>query len=792
MAKLTKKQIINILKKCKSIKYGKKFSSKMKYNKLYSLMKDVMRDDLMYEGSLTNYRKVLRWINKVEWGYNGIYDYMNAVKNHKDVEVRVNDDEGVKDLVNVLKGLDTYSTRKKQLVLRLYDDENEDKPRLTRILSADMVDSITNLIEELEGNAEMPNTGFTFSDEDVMLSLLGVKKWSLTWEDRHIADDVNGYFPYLNKSCLNLERYGIYKELNEDNYKDNCLIHALKMSGLMSEEELNTLRSMINTRYVRNKHLKFVAEKFGLVIAVSRWNEEKKELMKPLRYGQGGKEVKLLARCNHYMIFDKTVDVEDLVNVKGKKMPLNRLINVLFDMGLMEEIKTDVCEYFMKYDIDEDEDLSYWSDEVREVKYNERERKNVKYVNDIEEYLKLMKKQNTNKVSEYNGVIRSLKIDGGEIIKNFKTFCPFDVKIDEFFEDLRNEFGIDPIGYDSLSGYTFDAFKKCGCLDGVYEMTGKVAEFFRKCIKGGLIYAKPGVYENVVCVDINSSYGAAMMKMKGIPKGKPKIFYDKLPEHYDYFVAMVEKPLSGESVAPEEMIEYVDMWEYRREKMKIIKGYYFDEGVNDKLHTFVNRLYELKKDNRKSLSKVAKFMIAQIYGKCIPKGSCEVVRIMNEENFKKFKMNNSVFISRYEKLRSEGNEGKATTWRDQKVVKVWSKKEFCSTYIIPQLALQILSLSKIQLMNAINEGPTDPDPKGQVEEGVYKIYTDSITMSKRLFDELKFSERINDKLGGWKIEYEATKLEIFNKQSYVAELVNGQRRIKGTTAKKIYGGKEEK
>ena len=761
MGKLTKKQIINILKKCKGIKYGKKFSSKMKYNKLYSLMKDVMRDDLMYEGSLTDYRKVLRWINKVEWGYNGIYDYMNAVKNHKDVEVRVNDDEGAKDLINVLKGLNTYSTRKKQLVLRLYTDE-EDKPRVTRILSADMVDSITNLIEELEGRAEIPNTGFTSSDQDVMLSLLGANKWTLKWEDRTIADDVNGYFPYLNKSCLNLERYGIYKELKEENYSDNCLIHALKMSGLMSEEELNTLRSMMNTRYIKNKHLKFIAEKFGLVIAVSRWNEEKKELMKPLRYGTSGKEVKLLARCNHYMIFDKTVDVEDLVNEKGKKMPLNRLLNELFKMNLLEEIDSDVCEYFMKYEIDENEDLSYWSEEVREVKYNEREVKNVKYVNDVEEYLKLMNKQNTNKVSEYNGVMRSLKIDGGEIIKNFKTFCPFDVNMNEFFEDLRNEFGIEPMGYDSLSGYTFDAFKKFGCLDGVYEMTGKVSEFFRKCIKGGLIYAKPGVYENVVCVDINSSYGAAMMKMKGIPKGRPKIFYDKLPERYDYFVAMVE-------MMDEDKIEYVDMWEYRREKMKLIKGYYFDEGVNDKLHEFVNRLYELKKDNKTSLSKVAKFMIAQIYGKCIPKGSCEVVRIMNEENFKKFRMNNMPFISRYEKLKDEGNEGK---------VKVWSKKEFTSTYIIPQLALQILSLSKIQLMYAINY---------RMIEEVYKIYTDSITMSKRLFDELRFSERINDKLGGWKIEYEASKLEIFNKQSYMAELINGERRIKGMKAKKIYG-----
>ena len=486
MGKLTKKQIINILKKCKGIKYGKNFSSKMKYNKLYSLMKDVMRDELMYEDSLTDYRKVMRYINEAEYSYKGIGDYMDSIKKRKDVEVIVKGDEGVNDLINVLKGLNTFSTRRKELVLRLYTDENEDKPRLTRVLSRDMMDSITNLIEELEGNAETPNTGFTFSDQDVMLSLLGVNKWSLKWEDRTIAEDVNGYFPYLNKSCLNLERYGIYKELKEENYSDNCLIHALKMSGLMSEEELNTLRSMMNTRYIKNKHLKFIAERFGLVIAVSRWNEEKKELMKPLRYGpNGGKEIKLLARCNHYMIFDKTVNVEDLIGVKGptdpdpkgqgKKMPLNRLLNELFKMNLLEEIDSDVCEYFMKYEIDEDEDLSYWSDEVREVKYNEREVKNVKYVNDIEEYLKLMNKQNTNKVSEYNGVIRSLKIDNGEIIKNFKTFCPFDVDMNVFFEDLRNEFGIEPMGYDSLSGYTFDAFKKFGCLDGVYEMTGKVS-----------------------------------------------------------------------------------------------------------------------------------------------------------------------------------------------------------------------------------------------------------------------------------------------------------------------------
>ena len=771
MAKLKKSQIIKILKKCKALNMCGSFSVRDKYNKLYSLMKDTLRDNMWYEDSLTDYRKVMRYINEAEYSYKGIGDYMTSIRKRKDVEVIVKGDEGVNDLINVLKGLNTFSTRRKELVLRLYTDENDDKPRLTRVLSRDMMDSITNLIEELEGNAETPNTGFTFSDQDVMLSLLGVNKWSLKWEDRTIAEDVNGYFPYLNKSCLNLERYGIYKELKEENYSDNCLIHALKMSGLMSEEELNTLRSMMNTRYIKNKHLKFIAERFGLVIAVSRWNEEKKELMKPLRYGtpclrtegpygmNGGKEVKLLARCNHYMIFDKTVNVEDLMGEKGKKMPLNRLLNELFKMNLLEEIDSDVCEYFMKYEIDEDEDLSYWSDEVREVKYNVREVKNVKYVNDIEEYLKLMNKQNTNKVSEYNGVIRSLKIDNGEIIKNFKTFCPFDVKINEFFEDLRNEFGIEPMGYDSLSGYTFDAFKKYGCLDGVYEMTGKVSEFFRKCIKGGLIYAKPGVYENVVCVDINSSYGAAMMKMKGIPKGRPKIFYDKLPDRYDYFVAMVEN---------KDKIEYVDMNEYeerrKNENLKLIKGYYFDEGVNDKLHEFVNRLYELKKDNENSLSKVAKFMIAQIYGKCIPKGSCEVVRIMNEENFKKFKMNNSVFISRCEKM-------------DRGRMKVWSKKEISSTYIIPQLALQILSLSKIQLMNAINE----------VEEGVYKIYTDSITMSKELFDELKFSEVINDKLGGWKIEYEATKLEIFNKQSYMAELINGERRIKGTTAKKIYG-----
>ena len=103
------------------------FSVRDKYNKLYSLMKDTLRDNMWYEDSLTDYRKVMRYINEAEYSYKGIGDYMTSIRKRKDVEVIVKGDEGVNDLINVLKGLGTFSTRRKELVLRLYTDENDDE-----------------------------------------------------------------------------------------------------------------------------------------------------------------------------------------------------------------------------------------------------------------------------------------------------------------------------------------------------------------------------------------------------------------------------------------------------------------------------------------------------------------------------------------------------------------------------------------------------------------------------------------------------------------------------------------
>jgi len=55
-----------------------------------------------------------------------------------------------------------------------------------------------------------------------------------------------GFFKYLNATHLDLDRYGIHKEVRNENYADNCLFHALKNWG-MEERKLELLK-----HYVKN------------------------------------------------------------------------------------------------------------------------------------------------------------------------------------------------------------------------------------------------------------------------------------------------------------------------------------------------------------------------------------------------------------------------------------------------------------------------------------------------------------------------------------------------------------
>ena len=59
---------------------------------------------------------------------------------------------------------------------------------------------------------------------------------------------VGGFFAYVSLIPVNLERFGIYSEINKKNYKDNCFVQACIESKVLDSTEIDSLRSFIRTR----------------------------------------------------------------------------------------------------------------------------------------------------------------------------------------------------------------------------------------------------------------------------------------------------------------------------------------------------------------------------------------------------------------------------------------------------------------------------------------------------------------------------------------------------------------
>ena len=80
--------------------------------------------------------------------------------------------------------------------------------------------------------------------------------------NNNLTNPSAAFFNYLNKTEFNLERYGVYKEVNPDNYIHNCLYIALQNGGL-SDVKLNLMKSFVINREVAMCKLKDICEKFN-------------------------------------------------------------------------------------------------------------------------------------------------------------------------------------------------------------------------------------------------------------------------------------------------------------------------------------------------------------------------------------------------------------------------------------------------------------------------------------------------------------------------------------------------
>jgi hypothetical protein len=141
-----------------------------------------------------------------------------------------------------------------------------------------------------------------------------------------------GYFPFINKSLLDLSPFQINKRVKLDDMY--CFCYAMQQSKLFKDNEIDTLQRIIQIRCLPRKVIKHICYKFKVNITVKEKGRNHKCFVDNARG-----TIVLYLLYNHYMLsqsYDKYGNV--IVDLTIKHCRLSRLINMLLHHNLMNAI----------------------------------------------------------------------------------------------------------------------------------------------------------------------------------------------------------------------------------------------------------------------------------------------------------------------------------------------------------------------------------------------------------------------------------------------------------------------
>lgn len=222
-------------------------------------------------------------------------------------------------------------------------------------------------------------------------------------------------------------------------------------------------------------------------------------------------------------------------------------------------------------------------------------------------------------------------IDGENIdmLKYSQKYCEMDCIIlekgyNKFKKDIKQICDLDIDNYISLASIANEYMLKEGVYDDVYKLNSVPREFIQQCVVGGRTMCA----NNTKChvqnkklddFDAVSLYPSAMKKLIGYLKGQPKVLqttnYDLIKNYDGYFVEVLIKKLNIHRDFP--LLSYVnedgvrmfsndmegkvvyldkisleDAINYQDIEFDIIRGYYYNEGRNNKLEEVITYMFD--------------------------------------------------------------------------------------------------------------------------------------------------------------------------------------------------------
>lgn len=277
----------------------------------------------------------------------------------------------------------------------------------------------------------------------------------------------------------------------------------------------------------------------------------------------------------------------------------------------------------------------------------------------------------------------------------------------------------------SISAVGYDFARIYGCFEGCFQLAGKPQNFIQRCVSGGRTMTadneKQYVEGRIQDFDAVSLYPSAMSIMDGVAKGIPKVIpdncsHEQLMSYDTFFIEINITKLSCKSNRPYrfgqvfkhneagskifcnepvdhyyvDKITLMDLIEFYDIEYEFIRGYYFDDGFNNKINTFIQTLFDLRskyKSEKNPLEKTIKLLLNSIYGKSILKPMVDEVKVVDRKKLISYIYRNYNYV-------------KEVSFTDSSKAFVKKIKPINNHFNLPQFGASVLSWSK-HIMNQV-------------------------------------------------------------------------------------------
>ena len=149
--------------------------------------------------------------------------------------------------------LDVRKDPKKLIRMKITDKDGKE---IWYTLTIDTLEHFTDLLNE----ESIQDSGD--SSSDVFESYDEWRRIEVFFDD--LQNKQGGFFPYLNKTSLDLSAYGIFNKIVDTNYTTNCFIQAIENSNVLTKTEIDLIKTNMLTRLIKVEDLQEIADLFDL------------------------------------------------------------------------------------------------------------------------------------------------------------------------------------------------------------------------------------------------------------------------------------------------------------------------------------------------------------------------------------------------------------------------------------------------------------------------------------------------------------------------------------------------